>query len=121
MQQTGQYAGFFDAAAEDETAQAVSIASVIGGVIQDMADPFFTGQVLYGGRFIQQLPIHGNIGNAVIMERYEHVFCQRLMEADFIGDMMMKQFVDIEVVGSFRRGRHAQPEPGLEIAEYPLV
>lgn len=52
------------------------------------------------------------------MERYEHVFCQRMMEADFIGDMMMKQFVDIEVVGSFRRGRHAQPEPGLEIAEY---
>ena len=43
------------------------------------------------------------------------------METDFIGDVVMKQFVDIEIVGSFRCGRHAQPEPGFEIVEYPLV
>ena len=43
------------------------------------------------------------------------------MKADFIGNLVVKQGVNIEIIGPFRRCRHAQEERWLKVVKYLLI
>ena len=65
---------FFDAAAKDKAFDAVRITTVKVGIIENMADPFFTGQ---GGKIaviVEDFSIDGNFTDAMIMEGHQHIF-----------------------------------------------
>ena len=56
------------------------------------------------------------------MERAEHVFVQSLLQPDLIGDVVAEQLEDVDAIGAFRCGGHAQHEVGIpEMVDDALI
>ena len=47
------------------------------------------------------------------MERTQHILIEGLLQTDLIGDVVIEQGEDVEIISSFRRRRHAQHEIGF--------
>ena len=67
---------------------------------------FFTSQESKITFIVQHVAIDGNLADAVVVKRNEHIFFQGVVQADFISNIMMEQSINIEIIGPFRRCRH---------------
>ena len=55
------------------------------------------------------------------MKRTQHPFFEGILETNFIGDLVVKELKDVEVVISFRCRRHPQEKGRLEVVQQGLV
>ena len=59
--------------------------------------------------------------HADIVKRTQHPFFEGILETNFIGDLVVKELKDVEVVIPFRRGRHPQEKGRLEVVQQGLI
>ena len=70
---------------------------------------------IFGGKAIEKLRVllgivDLEIGNAVVVEGRQHVFAQRVLQRDAVGNHVVEKLEDVVIVAALRGRRHAEHE-----------